>query len=126
MTSSRRESRHSRSFASRVLRRSRRAAFAPRGFELLGTLHHLERVGLLARARDATAAGLVLGGGGARTPFAALRRALRLVVADVNSRQPSDAAYATPRREALAVFTQVAFNSWSAPRAGLPALRAYT
>ena len=78
--------------------------------ELLGTLHHLERVGLLARARDATAAGLVLGGGGARTPFAALRRALRLVVADVNSRQPSDAAYATPRREALAVFTQVAFN----------------
>ena len=79
--------------------------------ERLGTLHHLERVGLLARARDATAAGLVLGGGGARTPFAALRRALRLVVADVNSRQPSDAAYATPRREALAVFTQVAFNS---------------
>ena len=81
------------------------------GFELLCTLHHFERVGLLSRARDATAAGRVLGGGGARTPFAALRRALRLVVADVNSRQPSDAAYATPRREALAVFTQVAFNS---------------
>ena len=104
----------------------RRGVLQTYGFELLGTLHHLERVGLLARARDATAAGLVLGGGGARTPFAALRRALRLVVADVNSRQPSDAAYATPRREALAVFTQVAFNSWSAPRAGLPALRVYT
>ena len=121
MTSSRRES-HSRSFASRVLRRSRRAAFAPRGtarsavaycdagFELLGTLHHLERVGLLARARDATAAGLSSVVAAPARPLPR-RRALRLVVADVNSRQPSDAAYATPRREAPAVFTQVAFNS---------------
>jgi len=98
----------------------RRGVLQTYGFELLGTLYHLERVGLLARARDATAADLVLGGGGARTPFAALRRALRLVVADVDSRQPNDTAYATPRREASAVFTQVAFDWWSAPRAALP------
>lgn len=65
------------------------------GFEFLGTLHHLERVGLLSRARATVAADLLGGGGADAAPFATLRRALALVVDDVDPRTPRDAAFVT-------------------------------
>lgn len=70
----------------------RREVLQTYGFELIGTIYHLERVGLLAKARDGVASNL-LGGSTEPAPFAALRHALRLIVDEVNPLAPTDMAY---------------------------------
>mmetsp|Transcript_16768 Transcript_16768/g.50067 ORF Transcript_16768/g.50067 Transcript_16768/m.50067 type:complete len:677 (+) Transcript_16768:183-2213(+) len=70
----------------------RREVLQTYGFELIGTIDHLERVGLLAKVRDGVASNL-LGGVAETAPFAALRRVLQLIVDDVNPHVPADMAY---------------------------------
>lgn len=73
----------------------RREVLQTYGFELIGTLHNLEKAGLLAKAKETVAANLSLlggidAGGGA---FGALRKALKLIVDDVDPHDPRDIAY---------------------------------
>mmetsp|Transcript_20123 Transcript_20123/g.69340 ORF Transcript_20123/g.69340 Transcript_20123/m.69340 type:complete len:233 (+) Transcript_20123:772-1470(+) len=69
----------------------RRQVLHTYGFELVGTLHQLEKVGLLRHRRDGVSA--LLGGDANASPFNSLRKALRLIVDDVDPHEPGDIAY---------------------------------
>lgn len=65
------------------------------GFQHLQTLHRLEKIELLQARTSATAMILPTGGapGGLKTNYNYLRKALRLIVDEVNEQNPDDVAY---------------------------------
>eukprot|EP00635_Sarcinochrysidales_sp_CCMP3193_P004806 CAMPEP_0118898104 /NCGR_PEP_ID=MMETSP1166-20130328/5229_1 /TAXON_ID=1104430 /ORGANISM="Chrysoreinhardia sp, Strain CCMP3193" /LENGTH=812 /DNA_ID=CAMNT_0006837187 /DNA_START=39 /DNA_END=2474 /DNA_ORIENTATION=- len=113
----------------------RREVIQTYGFELLGTLHHLELAGLFYKRRESTtvissvqnvsaaassAFSNVMASSGLaadNSTFANLRRQLRLIVDDVDPHQPRDAAYVSsgyaPLSARLVEFTANS-NSWAA------------
>jgi hypothetical protein len=72
----------------------RREVLQTYGFELIGTLYQLEKAGLLSKAKEGTVAtNLLLGGADGAGSFAQLRKALKLIVDDVDPHDPRDIAY---------------------------------
>ncbi|KAH8059798.1 hypothetical protein JL721_9221 [Aureococcus anophagefferens] len=77
----------------------RREVLQTYGFELIGTLYQLEKAGLLSKAKEGTVAtNLLLGGADGAGSFAQLRKALKLIVDDVDPHDPRDIAYVSSGR----------------------------